>query len=26
MGASYLPLPHADAARISQSVAAAMKS
>jgi magnesium chelatase subunit D len=26
MGASYLPLPYADAARISQSVAAAMKS
>jgi magnesium chelatase subunit D len=26
MGASYLPLPHADAARISQSVAAAMKT
>jgi magnesium chelatase subunit D len=26
MGASYLPLPHADAARISRSVAAAMKT
>ena len=26
MGASYLPLPHADAARISRSVSAAMKA
>ena len=26
MGAHYLPLPHADAAKISQSVSAAMKA